>query len=190
MSSGDFRIADLVDEISCREEVRRTNPAELLVSEDESEISQWVDSRVRVTRIPEWTLEVDSGRSMLCEHYQVQSLDGFGCQGLRHALGAAGALVRYVQETLKSGMRHWQIPKPFRSEESLQLDFATQRNLELLESASRGLDTSLLYAIDQTQTPMGGRELRSWLLRPLRQKKDVEERHNAVAGFLEDGGDG
>ena len=188
VSSGDFRIADLVDEISCREEVRRTNPAELLVSEDECEISQWVDSRVRVTRIPEWTLEVDSGRSMLCEHYQVQSLDGFGCHGLGPALGAAGALVRYVQETLKSGMRHWQIPKPFRSEESLQLDFATQRNLELLESASRGADTSLLYAIDQTQTPMGGRELRNWLLRPLRQKKEVEERHNAVAGFLEDVG--
>ena len=125
---------------------------------------------------------------MLCEHYQVQSLDGFGCQGLGPALGAAGALVRYVQETLKSGMRHWQIPKPFRSEESLQLDFATQRNLELLESASRGADTSLLYAIDQTQTPMGGRELRNWLLRPLRQKKEVEERHNAVAGFLEDVG--
>jgi len=57
-----------------------------------------------------------------------------------------------------------------------------------LESASRGADTSLLYAIDQTQTPMGGRELRSWLLRPLRQKKEVEERHNAVAGFLEDVG--
>ena len=125
---------------------------------------------------------------MLCEHYQVQSLDGFGCHGLGPALGAAGALVRYVQETLKSGMRHWQIPKPFRSEESLQLDFATQRNLELLESASRGADTSLLSAIDQTQTPMGGRELRSWLLRPLRQKKEVEERHNAVAGFLEDVG--
>jgi len=188
VSSGDFRIADLVDEISCREEVRRTNPAELLVSEDESEISQWVDSRVRVTKIPEWTLEVDAGRSMLCEHYQVQSLDGFGCQGLGPAVGAAGALVRYVQETLKSGMRHWQVPKPFRSEESLQLDFATQRNLELIESASRGTDTSLLCAIDQTHTPMGGRELRSWLLRPLRQKKEVEERHSAVAGFLEDVG--
>jgi DNA mismatch repair protein MutS len=85
-------------------------------------------------------------------------------------------------------MRHWQVPKPFRSEESLQLDFATQRNLELIESASRGTDTSLLCAIDQTHTPMGGRELRSWLLRPLRQKKEVEERHEAVAGFLEDVG--
>ncbi|MCX6947135.1 MAG: DNA mismatch repair protein MutS [Verrucomicrobia bacterium] len=175
VSSGDFRITDLADEISCREEVRRSNPAELLLSEEESEIAPWVDSRVRVTKIPEWTLEVDAGRSMLCEHYQVQSLDGFGCQGLGPAVGAAGALVRYVQETLKSGMRHWQVPKPFRSEESLQLDFATQRNLELIESASRGTDTSLLCAIDQTHTPMGG-------------KKEVEERHEAVAGFLEDVG--
>ena len=187
-SSGDFRVSEPTDEIACREEVRRTNPAEILVAEEEKEIPSWVDSSTSVTRIADWTLEVDAGRTLLCEHYQVQSLDGFGCQGMGPALGAAGALLRYIQETLKGEIRHCQAPKPFRSEEILQLDFATQRNLEILESASTGVNTSLLRALDQTCTPMGGRELRTWLLRPLRKREEVVARHEAVAGFLEDVG--
>ncbi|KRO62356.1 MAG: hypothetical protein ABR82_06995 [Verrucomicrobia subdivision 6 bacterium BACL9 MAG-120507-bin52] len=187
-SSGDFRVSEPADEIACREEVRRTNPAEILVVEEEKEISSWVDSSTSVTRIPDWTLEVDMGRTLLCEQYQVQSLDGFGCQEMGPALGAAGALLRYIRETLKGEIRHCQAPKPFRSEEILQLDFATQRNLEILESASQGVNTSLLRALDQTCTPMGGRELRSWLLRPLRKRDEVVARHEAVAGFLEDVG--
>ncbi|MDA1340860.1 MAG: DNA mismatch repair protein MutS [Verrucomicrobia bacterium] len=187
-SSGDFRVSEPADEIACREEVRRTNPAEILVVEEEKEIPSWVDSSTSVTRIPDWTLEVDMGRTLLCEHYQVQSLDGFGCKGMGPALGAAGALLRYIRETLKGEIRHCQAPKPFRSEEILQLDFATQRNLEILESASQGVNTSLLRALDQTCTPMGGRELRSWLLRPLRKRDEVVARHEAVAGFLEDVG--
>ena len=187
-SSGDFRVSEPADEIACREEVRRTNPAEILVVEEEKEISSWVDSSTSVTRIPDWTLEVDMGRTLLCEQYQVQSLDGFGCQEMGPALGAAGALLRYIRETLKGEIRHCQAPKPFRSEEILQLDFATQRNLEILESASQGVNTSLLRALDQTCTPMGGRELRTWLLRPLRKREEVVARHEAVAGFLEDVG--
>ena len=187
-STGEFRLSEPKDEVACRDEIKRTQPAEILVSEEDKEIPEWVDSRTTVTRIPEWTLEDDTGRAVLCEHYRVHSLDGFGCKGMGPAVGAAGALVRYVRETLKGGMRHWQAPKPFRSESCLQIDSATQRNLEIFDSASPGVSTSLIRAIDQTQTAMGGRELRSWLLRPLRNKKEVEERHEAVAGFLEDVG--
>ena len=187
-STGEFRLSEPKDEVACRDEIKRTQPAEILVSEDEKEITSWVDSRTTVTRIPEWTLEDDAGRTVLCDHYKVHSLDGFGCKGMGPAVGAAGALVRYVRETLKGGMRHWQVPKPFRSESCLEIDSATQRNLEIFDSASPGVSTSLIQAIDQTQTAMGGRELRSWLLRPLRNKKEVEERHEAVAGFLEDVG--
>ena len=113
-SSGDFRVSEPADEIACREEVRRTNPAEILVVEEEKEIPSWVDSSTSVTRIPDWTLEVDMGRTLLCEQYQVQSLDGFGCKEMGPALGAAGALLRYIRETLKGEIRHCQAPKPFR----------------------------------------------------------------------------
>jgi DNA mismatch repair protein MutS len=187
-STGDFRLSEPIHEVAFRDEIRRTNPAEILVAEEDQEIAGWVESQTLVTRIPDWTLEVDGGRALLCEHFQVQSLDGFGCQEMGSALGAAGALVRYIQETLRSGIGHLQVPKPFRSEESLQLDSATQRNLELLESASDGANTSVLRAIDQTHTAMGARELRAWLIRPLRKRKDVEDRHQSVAGFLEDVG--
>ena len=187
-TTGDFRLAEPTDEISCREEIRRAQPAELLLDEEEKRAGEWVDAAVSVARVPEWTFEEDTARRTLCEHFQVQSLDGFGCRGLGPAVGAAGALLRYVTETLKGGVRHLQPPKLFRPEESLRLDAATQRNLELLTPAGTGIDTSLIRAIDQTVTAMGGRELRSWIQQPLRRPEAVEARHEAVAGFLEDAG--
>ena len=141
-----------------------------------------------VTRVPDWTFEVDTGRQTLCDHFRVQSLDGFGCRGLDPAIGAAGALVRYLTETLKGGGRHLQPPRLFRPEENLRLDAATQRNLELLAPAGTGIDTSLIRAIDQTVTAMGGRELRGWVLQPLRKAEAIRARHEAVAGFLADAG--
>ncbi len=187
-STGDFRLAEPADEVTCREEIRRAQPAELLLDEEEKKAGDWVESGVTVTRVPDWTFEEDTARRTLCDHFRVQSLDGFGCRGLGPAVGAAGALLRYLTETLKGGGRHLQPPKPFRPEECLRLDAATQRNLELLSPAGTGTDTSLIRAIDQTVTAMGGRELRSWILQPLRQAEAIRARHEAVAGFLEDAG--
>ena len=187
-TTGDFRLAELEDEAACREEIRRTNPAEILIAEEEKEIVGWVEKSTTVTRVSDWTLEEETGRTLLCDHFKVQSLDGFGCGGMGSAVGAAGGLLRYLTETLKGVAKHLQAPKPFRSEECLRLDAATQRNLELLISASAGADTSVIRAIDQTITAMGGREMRGWLVRPLRDLKEIEARHDAVAGFLEDAG--
>ena len=187
-STGDFRLAEPADEVTCREEIRRAQPAELLLDEEEKMAGDWVESGVTVTRVPDWTFEEDTARRTLCDHFRVQSLDGFGCRGLGPAVGAAGALLRYLTETLKGGGRHLQPPKPFRPEECLRLDAATQRNLELLSPAGTGTDTSLIRAIDQTVTAMGGRELRSWILQPLREAEAIRARHEAVAGFLEDAG--
>ena len=187
-TTGDFRLAEPADEISCREEIRRAQPAELLLEEEEKAAGDWVDAKVVLTRVPDWTFEVETARQTLCDHFQVQSLDGFGCRGMGPAVGAAGALVRYLTETLKGGGRHLQPPKPFRPEENLRLDAATQRNLELLAPAGTGIDTSLIRAIDQTVTAMGGRELRGWILQPLRKTEAIRARHEAVAGFLADAG--
>ena len=187
-STGDFRLAEPADEVSCREEIRRAQPAELLLDEEEKKAGAWVDGGVTVTRVPDWTFEDDTARRTLCDHFRVQSLDGFGCRGLGPAVGAAGALLRYLTETLKGTARHLQPPKPFRPDECLRLDAATQRNLELLQPTGTGADTSLIRAIDQTVTAMGGRELRSWFLQPLRRADAIAARHEAVQGFLEDAG--
>ena len=187
-TTGDFRLAEPADELSCREEIRRAQPAELLLEEEEKKAGDWVDSGVTITRVADWTFEEDTARRTLCEHFRVQSLDGFGCRGLGPAVGAAGALLRYLTETLKGAGRHLQPPKPFRPEECLRLDAATQRNLELLAPTGTGIDTSLIRAIDQTVTAMGGRELRAWIQQPLRNAETIRARHEAVEGFLEDAG--
>ncbi|NCZ95725.1 DNA mismatch repair protein MutS [bacterium] len=187
-TTGDFRLAEPADEAACREEIRRAHPAELLLDEEEKKAGDWVDAGVAVTRIPDWTFEEDTARRTLCDHFHVQSLDGFGCRGLGPAVAAAGALLRYLTETLKGAGRHLQPPKPFRPEDCLRLDAATQRNLELLHPTGAGIDTSLIRAIDQTVTAMGGRELRSWIQQPLRREEEIRARHEAVAGFLEDAG--
>ena len=187
-TTGDFRLAEPADELSCREEIRRAQPAELLLEEEEKKAGDWVDPGVTITRVADWTFEEDTARRTLCEHFRVQSLDGFGCRGLGPAVGAAGALLRYLTETLKGAGRHLQPPKPFRPEECLRLDAATQRNLELLAPTGTGIDTSLIRAIDQTVTAMGGRELRAWIQQPLRNAETIRARHEAVEGFLEDAG--
>jgi len=187
-TTGDFRLAEPADEISCREEIRRAQPAELLLEDEEKKAGEWVDPGVAVTRVADWTFEEDTARRTLCDHFRVQSLDGFGCRGLGPAVGAAGALLRYLTETLKGAGRHLQPPKPFRPEECLRLDAATQRNLELLAPTGSGVDTSLIRAIDQTVTAMGGRELRSWIQQPLRKAESIRARHEAVEGFLKDAG--
>ncbi|NDC80110.1 MAG: hypothetical protein EB090_02385 [Verrucomicrobia bacterium] len=187
-STGDLRLAEPPDENTCREELRRANPAEILLAEEEKGVEEWLEPGVALTRIPDWTMEEDTGRTLLCDHFRVQSLDGFGCRGLGAAVGAAGALVRYLTDSLKDAARHLQAPRPYRCEDSLRLDSATQRNLEILQPAVPGPDTSLIHAIDQTITAMGGRELRGWLTRPLRNRVDIERRHEAVGAFLEDAG--
>ena len=187
-TTGEFRLSEPMDEGACREEVKRANPAEILLGEEERGVEEWLERGVAITRIPDWTMEEETGRTLLCDHFRVQSLDGFGCRGLGPAVGTAGALVRYLTETLKNVAQHLQAPRPFRSEDCLRLDSATQRNLEILQPATPGVDTSLIGAIDQTVTAMGGRELRSWLIRPLRDLTQIEARHEAVDGFLEDAG--
>ena len=187
-TTGDFRLAEPADEVSCREEIRRAQPAELLLEEEEKKAGDWVEAGVTITRVADWTFEEDTARRTLCDHFRVQSLDGFGCRGLGPAVGAAGALLRYLTETLRGAGRHLQPPKPFRPEESLRLDAATQRNLELLAPTGTGIDTSLIRAIDQTVTAMGGRELRGWIQQPLRKAEGIQARHEAVGGFLEDAG--
>jgi len=187
-STGELRLSEPVDEAACREELRRACPAEVLLAEEEKGVGNWVESGTALTRVPDWTLEEDSGRTILCEHFRVQSLDGFGCGGMGPAVGAAGSLLRYWTETLKGAAQHLQAPRPFSSEDTLRLDPATQRNLEILDSTSSGANTSLIRAIDQTVSAMGGREIRSWLLRPLRSIGKITARHDAVEGFLEDAG--
>ena len=123
----------------------------------------------------------------LCEHFKTQSLDGFGCSDMNAAITAAGALLHYVTECLRGSAGHVRHLRPYLTEDFLVLDAITQRNLEVIAHTSGSAsDTSLLKAIDQTTTAMGGRELRNWLLHALRDKQQIEARQLVIKRWLED----
>lgn len=100
----------------------------------------------------------------------------------RHSLAAAGALLAYVKETQRDFLPHLKAPQPYRREEFVGLDAQTQRNLELVETLVEGNEEgSLLGVLDKTQTRMGKRRLRTWLLHPLLSVAAIRERQEAIA---------
>src|SRR5207237_695460 len=121
----------------------------------------------------------------LCEHFQVKSLDGFGCAHMPQAIAAAGAIVHYLKYQLRRKIDHLTSLHCDAPADYVLLDAATQTNLDLVESRSaRG--TSLLYALDRTITPMGGRKLRSWILQPLRNLPELARRQQMIADLLQE----
>jgi DNA mismatch repair protein MutS len=125
----------------------------------------------------------EHARFTLCEHFGVKSLDGFGCSEMPAAIGAAGAIIHYLKQQLRRKVDHLTSLRCDARDDYVLLDAATQVNLELVES--RGArNTSLLAALDRTVTPMGGRKLRTWILQPLRDLRELERRQQMIADLL------
>jgi len=174
------RIRDLESTLS------RFTPREVILSRGES-LTQVLKGPIgeegpMVTEREAWEFDSDLGRDQLVGHFRVSSLEAFGIEsGDTAAVGAAGALLRYLNELQPAGTSHLARPKIERPGGSIPLDEMTRRNLELVESM-RGGETSgtLLGVLDRTLTPMGARLLRQWILAPLVQRADIEARLGAV----------
>lgn len=136
-----------------------------------------------LTPLDDWHWQRAECEALLREHFKVRSLEGFGLSRKEEALRAAGACLRYAQETQKAAAAHITDLIYFEPQDHLVLDNVTVRNLELVESLAGGGGRSLLQVIDQTVTGMGGRLLRSWLLRPCIKRQEVEARLAAVEDF-------
>ena len=177
-----------------REEVVRLAPREICIA-DGSDARVWLGAEngaasglgaATWSPLPAWTFEPNRARGRLCEHFGVASLVGYDVDGCDEAIGAAGALLAYVAETQKAPLRHIQSLRRHRGREFLQLDATTRRTLELFESwQERTIEGSLLDVIDGTVTAMGGRMLRQWLLRPLRDPVAINRRLRTVAALHE-----
>jgi len=185
LSTGELRLAgvgirDLESALS------RFTPREVILSRGES-LTHVLKGPVgeegpMVTEREAWEFDDELGRDQLVQHFRVSSLEAFGIEtGDSAAVGAAGALLRYLNELQPSGMSHLARPKIERPGRTLPLDEMTRRNLELVESM-RGAETSgtLLGVLDRTLTPMGARLLRQWLLAPLVDRVEIDARLSAV----------
>ncbi|MDT8357354.1 MAG: DNA mismatch repair protein MutS [Methanomicrobiaceae archaeon] len=128
--------------------------------------------------------EAEAG-SLLSGQFGTPSLEGFGCGKMPAAIAAAGAVLRYAKETQKTDLSHVNRIRTRISADSMVLDSITLRNLEILEGIRRGeKDRTLLSVLDETETPMGRRLLRSWLTAPLRSREGINRRLDAVEFFV------
>jgi DNA mismatch repair protein MutS len=172
-------------------ELARYEPAELLLP------ASWAGREVPgaegVSRTyrPDWLFDPQHGREELRRRYRVTALDGFGFESGDDGLaGVLGALLGYLAEVQPTAVAALRPPRIERGAGAMVLDEMTRRNLELVEplrADARGEKAAtLLDVIDETQTPMGARLLRRWVLRPLTVMERIRERHDAVANLLEE----
>jgi len=133
-----------------------------------------------LTPIEDWQWQKEDCQNFLLEHFKVKTLDGYGLVKKDEAIRAAGVCLRYARETQRASAGHITDMAYFEPQDHLVLDSVTVRNLELVESLAGGSGRSLLQVIDQTVTGMGGRLLRSWLLRPCVKRGEIEARLAAV----------
>ncbi len=183
MEAGIFSRGKLLDELA------RLEPSEVLIREDDAVFSPGSDYNFAVTLRPTWQFGTEEAVRQLCQHFGTQNLEGMGwdeqTDGL--AIGAAGAVLAYLQETQKTSLGHIRQLTPYRQGNTLEIDAATRRSLELTHTMrDRDRNGSLLAVLDQTCTPMGARRLSAWLASPLRHLKTLEMRHAAVAELLSD----
>jgi DNA mismatch repair protein MutS len=180
LTTGEFRLAQLQDRQSLVDELARVAPAELLVAEEQK---GQLDAFDHAIAYDSYAFLPEHASFTLCEHFNVKSLDGFGCTHMTAAVAAAGALVHYLKHQLRRKIDHLASVKCDAAGEHVVIDAATQTNLELVHSRS-ARDVSLLAVLDRTVTPMGGRKLRSWILQPLRNLKELEWRQQMIADLL------
>lgn len=137
-----------------------------------------------LTPIEDWLWQKADCEVFLRDHFKVQSLEGYGLTRKDEAVRAAGACLKYARDTQRAAAEHVTDLVYFEPRDHLVLDSVTVRNLELTESLAGGQGRSLLQVIDQTITGMGGRLLRSWLLRPCIKRGEVEARIAAVENLF------
>ncbi len=188
LSTGEFLLETLAED-GLAEALSRLAPAELVTAEDDPSPLPLGPAAPLHTCRSSWEFDAELAREDLARRFSLASLDGLGI-GLEDspALGAGGALLRYLAELQPGGLPHLARPSVRRSDRFLWLDDMTRRNLELMEPLRPGArGSTLLEILDHTVTPMGGRLLRQWLLSPLRRPGEIELRLDAVETAVRDG---
>jgi DNA mismatch repair protein MutS len=186
VSTGEFNAAEYagLDGLQAlRDDIAVLQPREIVVPaghEIRAAVPEIEQRRIAVTEVDGWHFELETARQTLLDQLRVGSLEGFGLERRQTAVCAAGALLRYLRDTQKADLEHVRTIRLKAAADCLLVDPTTLAHLEIVESLDGGRSGSLLHEIDRTITAMGGRMLRSWLLRPLVAIEPIRDRLDAV----------
>ena len=186
LSTGEFTAAEYEGNDGLQalaDEIATLRPREIVVAAESGVVAQFPEIarlQLPVTTAEAWNFEPEAARRALLDQLKTHGLDGFGLDGRVAAIQAAGGLVAYLRETQKADLAHVRAVTYKTTAECLLIDPITLKHLEVLTGSEGSLQGSLLNEIDRTVTSMGGRMLRSWLLRPLISLERIGDRLDAV----------
>jgi DNA mismatch repair protein MutS len=183
LAGGRFLVNELANDDALDAELARLDPAELLLPDEEG-WPAFVSTRSGLRRRAPWLFDADGGRRQLLRFFGVHDLAGFGIDERPLAIAAAAALLGYVEETQKQRLPHLTAIAFESADGAIAMNAATRRHLELDTRVDGEQKHTRLGVLDSTITPMGGRWLRRWLHRPLRDRGVLDRRHDAVATLI------
>ena len=184
ISTGEFYLTqgntEYIDKL-----IQSFRPSEVVVQKNRrNEFTELFGNKFYISTFDDWVFTYEYAYDLLLKHFGTTSLKGFGIENIEAGIIAAGAALYYLAETQHDRVQH--ICKLNRIEEDhyMWLDRFTIRNLELLNSVNENAKT-LLDVLDQTVSPMGSRQLRRWIVLPLKNRQPIEERLDAVSYFVD-----
>ncbi|EQC2590670.1 DNA mismatch repair protein MutS [Vibrio cholerae] len=184
ITSGRFQLSEPQTEEEMAAELQRTSPRELLFPEDFSPV-HLMASRQGNRRRPIWEFELDTAKQQLNQQFGTRDLVGFGVEQAKLGLCAAGCLIQYVKDTQRTALPHIRSLTWDHQDQSVILDAATRRNLELTHNLAGGTDNTLAEVLDHCATPMGSRMLKRWIHQPMRDNATLNQRLDAITELKE-----
>lgn len=183
LSTGEFLVAQGIDNY-IEKLIQGFQPSEIIYSKaSRSKFDKAFGSNYNNFHLDDWIFSLEYGYEKLIRHFNTSNLKGYGVEEMKSAIVAAGAVLFYLEETEHKETRHIGHLSRIDEQQYVWLDKFTIRNLELLQP-SQGDGTSLIDVLDNTQTPMGSRLLRKWVVLPLKNREQIERRLNTVEALM------
>ena len=184
IASGRFTIVEVDSQQQLIAEFTRLAPVETLIAEDLS-LPDEILQQTSIQRLPNWYFDYNNSLEQLTTQFKTTNLDCFGCSQYLLAIEAAGCLLTYALETQKTPLLHINKLTYENRNDTVLIDAATRKNLELTTNLQGGKQHTLLSVIDKTATAMGSRLLQRWLHRPLQNLTKLQCRQQAVSSLQE-----
>ena len=187
LTTGDFAITEVMGEAPLFAELERQRPAEIVIPNEAQFLRTLLQAAFPVlTGYDDWVFAPETSYFTVKDHFKVASLDGFGLREHAAAVGAAGAALHYLAQSLHRNVTHLTRISYYQTSDFLVLDAISLKNLEILEPLHRDAPapSSLYDALRRTVTPMGSRRLRDWLSQPLASVKAIRRRQDAVQTWI------